>query len=381
MSHHTQSISSRRTLQRTRNASFALAIGIIIGMNSAPLITRGANIAGINIPHTWTTSAVKPISEVVEDISQPGTTLTATKTPAKTPLHTPPQDTNATNNNTKNTEEAGNKNNNTELNTPPNTAYTKELQTILNNGIQKNFTTSAGTFYVPLEGRTAPSGMTLIGVRGTFVTTSAEQNIDTAIAHINDIRKEAYDLGLVNQYVPISRAPALERTAQIRAVEATVYPTHTRPNGQDSSSIKAEGLAEDGLENLAWGGRTLHAAIDQWADEKQNYINARNGNNTGESGHYAVMIDPNNTYVGLGMFTYSSGYGTTISGIFSRTNPAGPSQTLSGSVIQGIYVPNSAAASSREFTLQSTSIGSKAVFATSTKVFNARTLIEAEINQ
>lgn len=394
LSHHTNSKPSR-TIKRARHASLALTIGIAIGMNSSPLITRGADAAGIDIPQAWTTNAVTPMSEVVKDISQASTTLATASTLSKTSLRATPHTTaNATDDTGKNTttdssskEKPDNKkntDNNAEDTKKPHindTSKTQELRAILSAGIKQNFATSTGTFYVPLEGHTAPAGMTLIGVRGTFVTASAGQNLDTAIDHINKIRKDAYDCGLVDRYVPVSRAPALERTAQIRAVEATVYPTHTRPNGQDSSTLRAEGFAEDGLENLAWGGRTLHAAIDQWAAEKQNYINAKKGNNTGVSGHYAVMVDPDNTYVGLGMFTYSSGYGTTISGFFSSTNPTGPNQNLSGSVIQGIYVPTSAVANSPEFTLQSSTIGSKAVFSASTKVFNARELLEAEINQ
>lgn len=366
---------------RLRLFSIFLALGVAVGINGSPLLTRGADAAGLEIPQSWTNNTATPMREVVEGISQASTVITKADILGKSPLFGTPPKTNTASGNEEKTDDTGS---NTDTDNTQNTAKSeraKTLQTILNSGIKENFTTTNGTFYVPLEGYAAPSGMTLVGVRGTFVTASAGQNIDTAIAHINEIRKEAYDLGLVDRYVPISRAPALERTSQIRAVEATVYPGHTRPNGQHSSSIKSEGFAADGLENIAWGGRTLHAAIDQWAAEKQNYINARNGKNTGETGHYATMIDPDNTYVGLGMFTHSSKYGTTIVGRFSRTNPSGPSNTLSGAVIQGIYVPSSAVAGSKEFTLQSSAIGSKAVFSTSNRVFNARALLESEINR
>ncbi|MBR5950254.1 MAG: CAP domain-containing protein [Actinomycetaceae bacterium] len=347
-----------RPVKYTRRAALAIATGIVIGMNSAPIINHSANAAGLDATQGWATNSTTPTSTTVVNISKTAAVTIKKDTLAKSPLLTSSYSDALKNN-----------------------PHTRKLREILETGIQENFTTSIGTFSVPLAGHTAPTGMALIGVRGTFVTEAAGQNLNTAITHINEIRKDAYDSGLVDRYVPIKRSPALERTAQIRAVEATVYPSHTRPNGHSSSTLKQEGFAKDGSENLAWGGHTLHAAIDQWAKEKQNYINAKNGKNTGETGHYATMINPNNQYVGLGMFTYSSDYGSTAAGIFSSSNPSGPSTLLSGSVIQGIYVPNSTVPSSVEFTLQSSSIGSKATFPASTKVLNARALIEAEINQ
>lgn len=380
-SSHNGSTSRRHKHKHSPKLAAALALGIAVGMNSTSYIFRAADAAGINVPQSWTenTDVQLAVSKTRGNIPQ-ATTSSRTVNTLDSLSHSAAYAAQSDNENT----ESGATPNGTPGPKPTQThdaARTKQLQAILNAGINQNFTTSSGTFYIPLEGHTAPAGMTLIGVRGTFVTASAGQNLDTAIAHINEIRKDAYNSGLVDRYVPISRAPALERTAQVRAVEATVYPGHTRPNGQSFSSISAEGFASGSSETIAWGGRTLHAAIDQWAAEKQNYINARNGNNTGESGHYAALIDPNNKYIGLGMFTYSSGYGTTIVGRFSSNNPAGPSNSLSGSVIQGIYVPNSAVADSTEFTLQSSSIGSKAVFSASTKVLNARALLEAEIKK
>lgn len=368
MSRSSRTVKPYRKYARSRTLSAAIACGIVLGMNAYPYIVSAADTTGIEIPQLWEDYSATPIS-------------------AHTALKGIHSETESSARNTLGKSLAGltsspkSSNDSDEANNNADTANARKLKAILDAGIKESFTTSAGTFYVPLEGLGAPNGMTLIGVRGTFVTASAGQNLDTAIAHINEIRKDAYDSGLVDRYVPISRSPALERTAQIRAVEATVYPGHTRPNGQSSSSISADGFAAGSGECIAWGGRTLHAAIDQWAAEKQNYINAKNGKNTGETGHYAALINPDNTYVGLGMFVHSSTYGTTIVGRFSSTNPSGPSGNLSGQVIQGIYVPTSVVASSSEFTLQSSSIGSQAVFAATNKVLNARALIEAEINR
>lgn len=372
--------SRSRTRARTRIFAAALACGIALGMNTSPLLTHASDATGIEIPQLWEDHASTPISlnKALEGFSQTSPPLSTDNALGHSLINTSAAAKKADNSDTDKTNDADK----TVPTKTSDTARIRQLQAILDGGITQNFTTSAGTFYVPLEGRTAPSGMALIGVRGTFVTASSGQNLDTAIAHINEIRKDAYESGLVDRYAPISRAPALERTAQIRAVEATVYPGHTRPNGKESSSISADGFAANGLECIAWGGRTLHAAIDQWAAEKQNYINAKNGKNTGETGHYATMINPDNTYVGLGMFTYSSGYGTTIVGRFSSTNPSGPSGNLSGDVIQGIYVPASAVpAGVQEFPLQSSAIGSQAVFSATTRVLNARALIESEIKK
>ncbi len=223
---------------------------------------------------------------------------------------------------------------------------------------------------LPRSGASVPEGMALVGVRGTFVTASDGQSLDTAIDRINEIRLDAYNSGLVDRYVPISRSASLECTSQIRAVEATVYPGHARPNGEGSASIGAEGFASAGLENIAWGGRTLHDAIDQWAAEKQNYENALAGNPTGESGHYGVMVDPDNTHVGLGMFVHSARYGTTVVARFASSDPEGPAETVSGAVVQGIYVP-AGVVHGTEFELSSSAIGPKAVFETTNIVIAA----------
>lgn len=261
----------------------------------------------------------------------------------------------------------------------PVSAASTNLGAVLAGGITQNFISSLGTVYVPREGQSIPAGMDIVGVRGTFITASSGQNLDTAIAHINEIRLDAYNSGLVSRYVPIQRSPALERTSQIRAVEATVYPGHTRPNGSYPSSLSAEGFATGGYENIAWGGRTLHAAIDQWAEEKSEYVKELAGQSHGITGHYTTLINPDLTYVGLGMFQHSSTYGTTIVGTFSSSNPTGPSQSLSGAAIQGVYVPASAVpAGSKEFSLSSSSIGSSAVFGATNNVIGLRALLQAE---
>ena len=67
-----------------------------------------------------------------------------------------------------------------------------------------------------------------------YVTVQGEEEYipkEKILARINEIRKEAYNEGLVSSYVPIKWSEELEYIAQIRAVEASVKEDHLRPKG------------------------------------------------------------------------------------------------------------------------------------------------------
>ncbi|MCR4717714.1 MAG: leucine-rich repeat protein [Lachnospiraceae bacterium] len=188
----------------------------------------------------------------------------------------------------------------------------------------------------PTNVNSAASGNVLIGVEGSFITDS----LSAGIKRINEIREEAYNEGIVASYVPIKLSKELEAIAQLRAAEASLYRSHTRPNGKSCFSASVNGFDSYG-EILAWNSSGLVAGINQWYSEKTYLVN----NTGGETGHYEQMINPANKYIGLGCFYSRAGvsYPYSICGEFNRysNNQTAISSTanVSGEVIQLIEVP------------------------------------------
>lgn len=142
------------------------------------------------------------------------------------------------------------------------------------------------------------AGTTLVGIEGTFLTPDKQAILD----RINAIRKEAADEGLVTSYVPIKWSTALEKTAFSRAAEASVTMNHKRLSNKDIWSAWPSGnfsLAE----NLAWNYDGFMTAIDQWYEEKADYVKSLSGASvSGKTGHYKSLINPKLTYMGLAAF-------------------------------------------------------------------------------
>lgn len=148
------------------------------------------------------------------------------------------------------------------------------------------------------EVTSASSGTTLVGIEGTFLTPDKQAILD----RINAIRKEAADEGLVTSYVPIKWSTALEKTAFVRAAEASITIDHTRLSSKDIWSAWPAGNFSLS-ENLAWNYDGFMKAIQQWYDEKADYVKSRSGVSvTGQTGHYKSLIDPKLTYMGLAAF-------------------------------------------------------------------------------
>lgn len=148
------------------------------------------------------------------------------------------------------------------------------------------------------EVTSASSGTTLVGIEGTFLTPDKQAILD----RINAIRKEAADEGLVTSYVPIKWSTALEKTAFVRAAEASITIDHTRLSSKDIWSAWPAGNFSLS-ENLAWNYNGFMKAIQQWYDEKADYVKSLSGVSvTGQTGHYKSLIDPKLTYMGLAAF-------------------------------------------------------------------------------
>ncbi|RSX53379.1 internalin [Bifidobacterium dolichotidis] len=105
----------------------------------------------------------------------------------------------------------------------------------------------------------------------------------------------------------------LELIALQRAIEAYDYSiAHTRPNGELCFSARANGVQSQG-EILAWGYRSMEAAIDGWASEKEDYVKELADEPHDQTGHYTNLVDPENKFYGFaGASAYR--YGTSWSG-------------------------------------------------------------------
>lgn len=176
------------------------------------------------------------------------------------------------------------------------------------------------------EVTSASSGTTLVGIEGTFLTPDKQAILD----RINAIRKEAADEGLVTSYVPIKWSTALEKTAFVRAAESSITIDHTRLSSKDIwTSWPAGNFSLS--ENLAWNYNGFMKAIQQWYDEKADYVKSRSGVSvTGQTGHYKSLIDPKLTYMGLAAFENPATQNGWITVAQSFGTASGGSEELAG---------------------------------------------------
>ena len=163
-----------------------------------------------------------------------------------------------------------------------------------------------------------------VGIEGNFLTPDKQAILD----RINAIRKEAVAEGIVNSYVPIKWSTALEKTAFSRAAEASVTRNHKRLYNKDIWSAWPSGnfsLAE----NLAWNYDGFMTAINQWYEEKADYVKSLSGASvSAQTGHYESLINPELTYMGLAAFDNPKNSWITIAQSFGTAS--GGSEELAG---------------------------------------------------
>ena len=125
----------------------------------------------------------------------------------------------------------------------------------------------------PYQAKTAPSlGNAFVGITGEYETVS----IDGLLQQINDMRKEACDLGYTTKYRPIKWSTALEKVARIRVAEYAAYEQneHDRPNGEPTTAIKCDGINST-AEALSWtsfridGMTNASYGVKRWYMEKK----------------------------------------------------------------------------------------------------------------
>ena len=150
---------------------------------------------------------------------------------------------------------------------------------------------------VPLAAAAEEAQTVTVSVKGTYIPPKME----AVLERINAIRQEA----MGDSYTPLEWSADLETAARLRAAEASVSFSHTRPNGQSWDTVFAEADAQNGkAENLAWnaGDETTDAmqqAVELWYAEKAAYEKDKNDPS---AGHYAALIDPTYKTIGIAAF-------------------------------------------------------------------------------
>ena len=174
--------------------------------------------------------------------------------------------------------------------------------------------------YPPREGdftEEPREGNVVMGIEGEFVTITEEEKA-ILLDRVNEIRKEACDEGVPSpsdrsvaltsaDYVPIKWSRLIELIAAMRAVESSVAIAHQRLAVNTSVFTNNYG-APSNAENIAWNFNSptvnaILAGIEQWYDEKEDWVNGTSGAVTG---HYTSMINPGMRYIGLAGFYNSA---------------------------------------------------------------------------
>lgn len=202
--------------------------------------------------------------------------------------------------------------------------------------------------YVQVNGQASrpDNPSTLVAVRGQYVTSQGDWNKQGLLNYINQVRYDAYKEGLATKYVALQWSNALERTAQIRAAEISIYGDHMRPSGEKWHGLGNEGLQQPYGENLSWGANYYYN-VKMWVDEKADYIKYKQGKAAGQWGHYSNLINMGFTQIGIAHFVTDRStvnpYGTAMAAELAyNVSSAGSADVKPAgtTVYQGVFVRN-----------------------------------------
>ena len=184
---------------------------------------------------------------------------------------------------------------------------------------------SNGSDINPNSGPFTANGLRVVGIKGTFTAPDKQAIVN----RINEIRKEAYNEGLVDRYVPVKWSNRLEQASLRRAAEATLSKAHYRLTGEKLYSGEYSDNLAHLAGNLSFGRQTALDAIEGYYAEKKNL-----DSDTGVTGHYRRMIDPWWSEVAMSTFTKTNSSWPTTSQLFADgLSDDSSSSTLYGSSI------------------------------------------------
>ncbi|MBE5825012.1 MAG: hypothetical protein E7307_00100 [Butyrivibrio sp.] len=139
-----------------------------------------------------------------------------------------------------------------------------------------------------------------VDITGTYYTLPA----DTILNQLNKIRKEAFDEGLATSYVPLKWSAKIEASARKRAMEAGITMYHNNLyGGSIYEYIGYKSPFYSVAEDLAWNNNHnssgITYGINQFYEEKSEYLKELRGESHGVTGHYTSIINPKYEYVGV----------------------------------------------------------------------------------
>lgn len=151
---------------------------------------------------------------------------------------------------------------------------------------------------VPLAAAAEEAQTVTVSVKGTYIPPKME----AVLKRINAIRQEV----MGESYTPLEWSADLETAARLRAAEASVFYSDTRPNGQNWDTVFAEAEREGKRELLQQNGEdkesgldAMQQAVELWYAEKAAYEKDKNDPS---AGHYAALIDPTYKTIGIAAF-------------------------------------------------------------------------------
>ena len=192
---------------------------------------------------------------------------------------------------------------------------------------------SAAAAVRPTDVSSPAGGNVLVNVPGEF----AKADVAAILKMVNGYRLEACKNGYPDprnpsakltksDYSEVKWSGDLEWIAQTRAAEGSVLQDHYRPNGTICFTAH-HGSVYSSAETLAWNYGSLTGGIEQWYEEKADWVAQ---NSSAVTGHYTAMIDPDLKYIGIGCFTSKSGGWSCVAGAYSSSDSLSTAQ-------QGLY--------------------------------------------
>ena len=145
---------------------------------------------------------------------------------------------------------------------------------------------------VPLAAAAEEAQTVTVSVKGTYIPPKME----AVLERINAIRQEA-------SCGPLEWSADLETAARLRAAEASVSFSHTRPNGQNWDTVFAEAEREGKRELLQQNGEDKESGLDAMQQAIELWIEKSAAEpDSPEAECYAALIDPTYKTIGIAAF-------------------------------------------------------------------------------
>lgn len=145
---------------------------------------------------------------------------------------------------------------------------------------------------VPLAAAAEEAQTVTVSVKGTYIP----PNMEAVLKRINAIRQEA-------SCGPLEWSADLETAARLRAAEASVFYSDTRPNGQSWDTVFEEEEREGKRELLQQNGEDKEAGLDAMQQAIELWIEKSAAEqDSPEAECYAALIDPTYKTIGIAAF-------------------------------------------------------------------------------